>query len=183
MIRMPKAKAGFGLTELMVVLLILLLIASFSVPAVWRQIRNARDIAALTTLRSLQSVHRIARGTFLAEGRELALPVGRTVHIPHRADEAHHPYVDFVENVMTHAFAEQLPVYEIQETSTVEGTKTEFLYWPEPEKKPEQCYILREDVLYLATRAQLGTEQDKASTAGVASDTNEKTAVTSAALS
>ncbi|MEG2931284.1 MAG: type II secretion system protein [Ruthenibacterium sp.] len=151
---MQRTKKGFTTVEILLVTAILLVITSFAVPAVMREIRRAEDLAALTTLQNLQSVHRITRGLLLAEGEKMPLRMGQTVHIPQRSGEGRNADAQYIAQQIAQAYGSTELVYEIEESCTDSGAQTAFCYWPKPQKQPMRCYTLQDGTLRRAERAQ-----------------------------
>lgn len=149
-----RRKKGFSTFEVLLVLTILLLIASFAVPAVWKKIGEAKDTAAIATLRGLESAYRITYSVLVvenhAEGRGV---VAGTVHIPCREGDAPSAYTDFVTQQMNDSYAGSPPCYEITETTDDTGTAYEIAYWPDLERNPLLCYVLRDNGIYRTERA------------------------------
>ncbi|MEG0768936.1 MAG: type II secretion system protein [Ruthenibacterium sp.] len=162
---MQRAKKGFTVVEILLVTAILLVITSFALPAVMREIRTAEDIAALTTLQNLQSVHRIARGLLLTEGAEVPLRAGQMVHIPQRQGEVKNAYAQYIADRITEAYGGGSLVYEIEESRTSDRTRVTFCYWPKPQEKPMRCYTLCDGTLRRIQRAAPGTKTADASSA------------------
>ena len=156
---MQRSKKGFTILEILLVTAILLIVTSFALPAVFREIRRAEDMAALTTLRSVQSVHRITRNLMLLEERDNGLKAGGSLRIPQQAGDSYSSYADEIADSIDNAFAGTPPLYEIVEKQAQDGLQLTFYYWPRPTEKPLRCYVLTQSGLYRAERVQPAAEQ------------------------
>lgn len=142
-----QSRRGFSVVEVLLVTAILLIITAFTVPKVYLEIENSKELAALSTLHSIESVFRITRTMLLVEP-ENAPTTGYQNnvferHIPARYAETAWADGDYYEAQIAYAFAQKPPCYEITQTFAKNETTMVIRYWPEPVKEPKRCYTLQ----------------------------------------
>lgn len=159
-----RSRKGFSTLEILLVLTILLVITSFALPAVFRKIDEARDVAAVTTLHSLNSVYTLSNALLSVDGTVgvTAPPGNITVHVPQRAGEAANAYAGYIARQMDYAYGGAPPVYEITLASSQGDSGYSIACWMEPQKHPQLCYVLCGSTITRTERAQPDSTADAA---------------------
>ena len=137
----------------MLVTSIILLIASFALPKIWEKVDQAKDAAAITTLRNIESIYEITRAINLVSPESVQASVVRMqaeIHIPQHTQDLFSNYANEIAQQITYAFAGNPPSYEIIETHN----GYTIFYWPEPKKDKMLCYELRDDGIHRTQRLQ-----------------------------
>ncbi|MEF9970445.1 MAG: type II secretion system protein [Ruthenibacterium sp.] len=146
-----RTRRGFTVVEILLVTAILLIITAFTVPKVYLKIEEAKEVAAFSTLHSVESIYRLTHTLMLIDPTftpsEAYQSSAFIRHIPARYEETPRADALYYEAQIAYAFAEKPPCYEITETFTMSKSTIVIRYWPAPDKEPKRCYTLENGVM------------------------------------